>query len=167
MNKRTKLQKGMRRDVDIVAARGKRVAIEAKKSGPAREKTQITVRIDKDLINAVYAHSKKDNTRITDWVERGLQLALGEVRHDLSQYTSQIRFVLANTNKEQQKFFRGAAVRMTETEIDGFRRSAEGELLFWVCKQYMESGSDEPHADDALQVYARYGRSAEEIARLA
>jgi hypothetical protein len=121
---------------------------------------------------------KDDNTRITDMAERGLILALAEARHELPAWTKQIRFVLANATQEQVRLIRGLAIRMVEPQLDvvvveGNRRlsgsagSADAEKkIFELVKWFLETGNKVGHANAALEYYSRYGKSAEEIAKL-
>lgn len=136
--------------------------------GPQKEKTQVTLRLDKQLMDEVYVQMKEDNSRITDMIERGLVLALAETRHQLPAWTKQIRFVLANATQEQVRLIRGLAVRMVEPHLDKnvFVSYAAGDKLGELLKWWLETANKEAHATTCLEYYSRYGKSAEEIARL-
>lgn len=136
----------------------------AHRTGPAKEKTQITVRIDQQLMASVYAQIKEDNVRITDMIERGLVLALGEARHQLPAWTKQIRFVLANATAQQTELIRGLAIAMVENEVEA-RHPAE-ELIWNLIDEFLASRNQSAHGAKCLELYSRYGKSAEEIARL-
>lgn len=134
------------------------------RTGPAKGKTQITVRLDDELMRSVYAQIKDDNARITDAIERGLALWLKETRHALPAFTKQIRFVLANVTTEQAELIRGLAVRMVEDEVE--ERSNEGQALYDFCAWYLKEGNLLAHAGQCLELYSRYGKSAAEISKL-
>ena len=89
----------------------------SRRTGPAKEKTQLTVRLDSELMGKIYGQIKKDNTRITDWIERGLNLALGEARQGVPEWTKQVRFMVANATKEQERLLRGLLIAMVEAEV--------------------------------------------------
>jgi hypothetical protein len=150
----------------------------SRQHGPQKEKTQITIRVDKELINEAYAQMKEDNTRITDIIERGIYLALKERDHDMPPFTKQIRFVLANATREQQVLLRGLAIAMVEPLLEP-KPVAEGqkrvfiaygcpadEKLYELVRWFLESRNKLPHASACLEYYSRYGKSAEEIAKL-
>lgn len=138
--------------------------------GPQKEKVQITIRLDKELMNEAYAQMKEDNTRITDIIERGIYLALREARHEMPSWTKQVRFVLANATREQEKLLRGLAIAMVEPLLDKkvfiSHTTAESEKLYDLLKWFLESRNTLPHANAALAYYSRYGKTAEEIAKL-
>lgn len=167
MKKKTNLQTATPRDADdqagLLAAVGQP---EARKHGPLKEKAQITLRIDQQLMNDAYAMMKEDNTRITDIVERGIHLAIRERNHDMSPYTKQIRFVLANVTREQQILMRGLAIAMVEGELEETQASVEISKIFEMVKWFLESRNRQPYATRALEYYSRYGKSAQEIAQL-
>lgn len=135
------------------------------RTGPIKEKVQITIRIDEQLMQAVYAQIKEDNLRITEMVEEGLVLALEKRRHQLPAWTKQIRFVLANATAEQTKLLRGLAVAMTEGEVK--KPSVEVEKIFEFLKWFLETRNLLVHAPECLGVYSRYGKSADEISKMA
>lgn len=140
-----------------------------RKHGPDKEKIQITLRIDADLANEAYAQMKSDNSRITDVVERGIQLALQESRHELPAWTKQVRFMVANTTRAQQELIRGLLIAMVEPEVLNLRREAllDVELKFFeMCAWYLTSKNTMPHADACLEWYSRYGKSPREVAKL-
>lgn len=149
---------------------GGEAEVKPRRRGPQQNKTQITLRLDKELVDEAYKQMKEDNTRITDVIERGLHLALKERDHDMSLFTKQIRFVLANTTREQQILLRGLAIAMVEPLLDekvlASPLSVEAKKLYDVVRWYLESRNKMPHANACLEYYSRYGKSAEEIARL-
>lgn len=134
------------------------------RTGPPKEKVQITIRIDKELLDEAYSQMKADNTRLTDMIERGLVLAMGEARHALPQWTKQIRFVLANATKEQVALIRGLAIAMVEHEVVPL--SHETRKFYEICRWFLELRNKLPHDLKCLELYSRYGKSAEEIAKL-
>jgi len=71
--------------------------------GPKKEKTQISVRIDKIVMDLAYEliEEKKGRIRITDLLERGLMLAMHEERKSTT-LARQARFVVAEANAKQQ-----------------------------------------------------------------
>ena len=147
--------------------------------GPLKEKVQVTVRIDQQLMGAAYVRMKKDNIRITDIIERGIYLALKEADHDVPEFTKQVRFVLANATREQQRLLRGLAIAMVEPLVNEKRAVADGSRqvflshsyvetarVYEFVKWFLESRNRVDDADTYLEYYSRYGRSAEEIAEL-
>lgn len=138
--------------------------------GPQKEKTQITIRVDKELMDEAYAQMKEDNTRITDIVERGIYLALKERDHDMPLFTRQVRFVLANATREQQVLIRGLAIAMVEPLLDkklfAPHTTPESEKLYELVKWFLENKNRSLYASACLEYYSRYGKSAEEIAQL-
>lgn len=143
---------------------------EAKKRqhGPPKEKVQITVRLDQDLMKVVYQQMQEDNTRLTDIIERGLTLALKERDYDLPLIAKRVRFMVANATKEQQGLIEGLLIAMVESQLDKkvFAASAEHEKCFDMVKWWLESCRKTPHAAVCLEQYSRYGKTAEEIAKL-
>lgn len=87
-----------------------------KKSGPEKEKVQITVRADKVIMDEVYALMNDANTRITDLVERGLVLVLAE-EDRLPRLTSQVRFLVANATKDEQEQLRDYLTFLRADEV--------------------------------------------------
>jgi hypothetical protein len=169
--------------------------VKPRQHGPQKEKTQITIRVDTNLINEAYAQMKEDNTRITDIVERGLVLALTERNHQLPQWNKEVRFMVANATKEQQALIRGLLIAMVEpllvqggfTQGQGSRRdkvegtkrvfidqdhgailtTPEADKIYELVRWFLELRNKSVHAHAALQYYSRYGKSAEEMAELA
>jgi len=135
------------------------------RTGPPKEKTQVTVRLDKQLMNAVNLMAKDTNQRLTDMIERGLVLALSETEY-LPKLTGRVRFVLANATREQERLIRGLAVAMTEHEVREEPPSDYEQMIFGLMSWFLESRNELAHANKALDVYARYGKSAEEIAAM-
>jgi hypothetical protein len=136
----------------------------AGRTGPVKGKTQITVRVDDQLMRSVYAQIKQDNFRITDAIERGLILWLGEARHALPSWNKQIRFILANITAEQAEAFRGFAIALMENEVK--ERSAEAEAIYDLCMWFVRERNLLVHGGQCLELYSRYGKSAAEIAKL-
>lgn len=134
------------------------------RTGPVKEKTQITVRIDKQLMAEVYAQIKEDNSRITDIIEQGLMLALRQLRHEMPAWTKQVRFVLANATQEQVRIIRGLAIAMVENEVE--KRSPDAEAIFDLCMWFLKSRNSLAHGGKCLELYSRYGKSADDIAKL-
>lgn len=164
--------------------------VKPRQHGPQKEKTQITIRVDTNLMTAAYRQMQHDNTRITDIVERGLILALTESKQQLPVWSTQVRFMVANATKDQQVLIRGLLIAMVEPLLDPKERLerrtriVDGkqrtvyiihkpswtpetakfyELMCWFLKLRNES----MHAPAALEFYSRYGKSAEEMAELA
>ena len=124
-----------------------------KKSGPPKEKTQHTFRIDKRLMDHFRAYSKEPYAlRITDLVERGLMMMLEErgVRPDWPNGIP-IRFALTHATREEERRILGLCIRMVENEIQPRDKYAEkiAELCFW----YFNEANSEPHAEQALAHY--------------
>lgn len=143
-----------------------------RKHGPQKEKTQITVRVDKELMNEAYIQMKEDNSRITDVVERGIYLALKERDHDMSNVTKQVRFMVANATREQQILIKGLMIAMVRPLLDKkvFVPEPEHEKLFGQAYEFLrwvlERETKMPYASAAMEYYSRYGKTAEEIAEL-
>jgi len=193
MKKKTNLQTGPEGAVEPRRARKKAAAKEARQHGPLKEKTQITIRLDAQLADRVYSAIQADNTRITDMIEHGLNLALAERQYALPAYTKQIRFVLANATKDQQKLLRGLAIAMVEPEVGAdiratvpgegkvltaqvkgpsrrvflsYSRTPEAEKLWELVEWFLQGRNEVAHAEACLEYYSRYGKTAEEIAEL-
>lgn len=77
-----------------------------RRHGPLKEKEQITLRLDKELMSRARAQMEETHTRLTDLIERGLELALKEVDQDLPAITTKVRFLVNNTTKAQQLWLR-------------------------------------------------------------
>ena len=146
--------------------RTRRAGRKEKRTGPLREKVQITVRIDQQLINSVYAQMKIDNARITDMIEEGLIETLKKRRQAMPQWTSQVRFMVANATNEQEKLVRGLLIAMVEDQIEGSDLSPEAIMLYETCKVFLLSRNELEHARDCIASYSRYGKTPEEIAKL-
>ena len=175
MKKTTKLQ-----------AAADREEAKPRQHGPQKEKTQITIRVDSNLINEAYAQMKEDNTRITDILERGLVLALYERNRQMPIWDKQVRFMVANATKEQQGRIRGLLFAMAEPlvrkdkqppqpVIDGLQRKQpvylshqnEREKIYELVCWFLDSCNKQADLEKPiLEYYSRYGKSAEEIAEL-
>lgn len=184
MKKKTKLQTAAGED----DAKSSPVETRTRQHGPPKEKTQITIRVDQQLINEAYAQMQEDNTRITDIIERGLMLALIERNHQLPVWNKQVRFMVANATREQQALIRGLLIAMVEPLLDqrayrkdtkvgkliearnhivhGVSPTPEAEKLYELVCWFLEGRNKSPHASAALEYYSRYGKSAGEIAEL-
>jgi hypothetical protein len=125
-------------------------------TGPIKEKRQVTLRLDGELLDAVEAQCKEDGFRMTDAVERGLGLYLEEMRHHLPAWATQVRFVLANATKEQERRIRGLAVAMVEGEV--VKRSAEEQMLWEICEWFLLSRNSKDYAKECLESYSKYRR---------
>jgi hypothetical protein len=153
----------MRQKTKLGSGRKKALVKPPTPPGPAKEKTQITLRLDKQLMNAAFALIKQDNSRITNIVERGLMLALAEAEY-LPRLTSRVRFVVNNATREQERKFLGLAIRMVESEVRKDKASEYETKIVELLDWYIEGGNLVQHAQDALDLYARFGRSPEEAA---
>lgn len=67
--------------------------------GRRKEKTQISVRIDKAVMDLAYEHIGSSKDRITDFIERGLILAMQE-KFRLPPICSQVRFLATHAPRE-------------------------------------------------------------------
>jgi hypothetical protein len=135
--------------------------VKPRQHGPQKEKTQITVRVDTDLMNEAHAQMKEDDTRITDIVERGIYLALRERNHQMSLYERQVRFMVCNTTKKQQVLLRGLLVAMVEYSEGKF--TPEAGKLYELVRWFLESRNNVPYVSACLEQYSHYGKSTEEI----
>lgn len=135
------------------------------RTGPIKEKVQITIRIDQELMQHVYAQIKEDNSRITEIVEEGLALALEKRQHQLPAWTKQVRFVLANATAAQTRKIRGLAIAMLEGEVK--KPSPEVEKIYEFLDWFLESRNALVHGAEVLSKYSRYGKSAEDISKMA
>ena len=134
------------------------------RTGPPKEKAQVTLRLDMELMAAVNSQIKEDNTRITDFIEQALLFALEKSRYEIPAWTQKIRFVLANATREQQTLLRGVAIAMVADQVAELS-AAERKALEY-CRWVYESYNRVEYAKEALGYYSRYGRSADEIAKL-
>lgn len=132
---------------------GKQTVAGKARTGPLKEKTQITIRIDTQLMTHVYAQMAEDGARITDMVERGLILALAEARHELPAWTKQVRFVLVNATTKQIELIRGLAIAMVEHEVA--KLSDEAAAIFRFCECFLRGRNSLPHAAKCLELYRR------------
>lgn len=121
-------------------------------TGPIREKDQITVRVDQQLLQAARAQAEDLGINITDMVERGLALAVSEAEY-LPKLTGQVRFLLANATREHQRLIRGLAIRMMEDQV--VKRSESDQRIFGLLEWYLKSANSEKHAPDCLKLYER------------
>jgi len=74
----------------------------AGKRGRPKEKVQISVRINEDVMSDAYDHIRETGHRITDLLERGLVLAMREERH-MSETASRARFVWEHVGVATQR----------------------------------------------------------------
>jgi adenosyl cobinamide kinase/adenosyl cobinamide phosphate guanylyltransferase len=130
--------------------------------GPKKEKEQITVRIDKDLLDRVNAQIQQDNFRLTDLVEEGLFLALKQRDENMSQLTKQVRFMVANLTKVQQQQLRWYLTFSVLPDL-GEELSPPEALLRNFFLEYLEQVGENPDLRyRAMEVYSKYGRTPEE-----
>lgn len=149
----------------------------SRQRGPKQAKTQVTIRIDQDLLSEAYVQMKRDGSRLTDIIERGIYLALRELNNEMTHYTRQVRFAVANTTRVQQQYIRGLLVAMAEMEVVSLGQGKTAVLIGHKCADrdrvkellmgFLEDCNKQPDADDLLDYYKRYGKSPEEIAKLA
>jgi uncharacterized protein (DUF4415 family) len=131
----------------------KNTAAPKARTGPPKEKGQITIRIDLELMKSVSAQLKEDGARITDAVERGLILWLNESRHQLPAWTKQIRHVLADANKRETVLIRGLAIMMKENEVKPLNPDAQ--KIYDLCVAFLEERNTLEHAEECLKRYSR------------
>lgn len=133
-----------------------------RKHGPEKEKFQLTIRIDKDIMDLAYVHLKTTNTRVTDLVERGMILAMREEDQELPALTSQVRFLVANTTKTEQDQLRDY---LTFLRADEVRKPSEiDQAIRRFIREYLKTFS--PLRDQVRKLYERYGRTEAEIEKL-
>jgi hypothetical protein len=129
--------------------------------GPRKEKVQISVRISKAYMDLAYAHIKRTNTRITDILERGLVLAMSE-ENRLAPIASEVRFLVANTTREQQRVLRNALAWLAIPEVQELSPSEA-----FTRRLFLEStdlASSLAQYDKAIELYSRYGHFSEQPA---
>jgi antitoxin component of RelBE/YafQ-DinJ toxin-antitoxin module len=141
----------------------------ARKHGPDKEKTQLTVRIDQDVMAQASEVMKRTNMRITDMLERGLQLAIHEENQDLPWLTSQVRFLVHNTTKAEQEQLWDFLTFMRAAEVARLNVAAhlggEAELVLRrFIQEYLKTFR--PLRSKVKELYARYARTEEEMAQL-
>jgi len=131
-------------------------AVATRRHGPEKEKTQVTVRLDKKLMDRTYAEIKSGNLRITDVIEQGLVLALKEMDQDLPRVAIQVRFLVANTTKAQQVQLRRFLAFLVMQEVRTLSE-AERRIRDFVLG-YLESiEQDWPEFyDESVPLYSRY-----------
>ena len=117
------------------------VAKPKKKSrrGRKKEKVQISVRIDKAVMDVAYDYIKRTGRRITDLLERGLLLAMREQGQTV--VPAKVRFVVEHMEAELQRLVLEVAAvdRMvksrelnpTEQFVDGYFRFALDLMKTW------------------------------------
>lgn len=133
-----------------------------RKHGPEKEKVQITVRIDKDLMDQMYAVMKSSNTRLTDLLERGAILAMREEDQDLPTLTTQVRFLVANTTKTEQEILRNVLTFLRADEIE--EPTDRDRLARTYFLEYLKTFLH--LRKEAMDLYSRYGRTEAEIEKL-
>lgn len=133
-----------------------------RKHGPDREKVQITIRIQKELMDQAYALMKQTNMRITDMLERGLILAMKEEDQELPLLTSQVRFVVANATRLEQEELREFLIYLRADEV---RKPSETDMAIRkFIREYLKSFL--PYRKEVMDLYSRYGRTEKEIEKL-
>jgi len=109
----------MKKKTNAVAVRATKEGLptKAKKSrrGRKKEKVQISVRIDKTIMDLAYDHIKTSGRRITDMLERGLLLDMRE-QGQAPVVPAKVRYVVENIGVESQRRMLRVAVldRMPE-----------------------------------------------------
>jgi negative regulator of replication initiation len=129
-------------------------------------KTQITVRIDQQLMTYVREMCEEKGISQADVAERALELALAEAKHHTPLWTKQVRNAGNRATKEQQEMFRGLLIRMVEHEVadkDSHVFTPEYALLKEACFKYLLLQNDKPYAVEALESYTRRSRHDEPI----
>jgi hypothetical protein len=137
----------------------------AKQRGPKAEKEQLTLRIDKELIRLVddYMKNARSPLRITDIVERGVELALREYDRQLPPVTHQVRFLVANTTRIQQDHIRNFMTFLVQDEL-GEPISAREKNVRDFILGYLKTFAS--RYKDAQELYRRYGKTDEEFAEI-
>lgn len=123
-----------------------------RKHGPDKEKRQLTIRLDEALLEQFETQQEETNrpTRITDALEEGLILWMKQHDQGLSLQSIQVRFVVANANKEQQRWIRKFVVFLVLSQI---REPTEMDrVLGPVFKQHLDSL--EGHFARAAEIFA-------------
>lgn len=121
-------------------------------TGPIAEKDQITIRIDKELLQKARAQAEDLGITITDMVERGLVMSVDEAEI-LPRLTGKVRFLLASAPREQQRLIHGLAIRMVEDRVVKRSKLEQG---FWeLVESYLHSANTEEHAAECLKLYER------------
>lgn len=127
-----------------------------KKTGPKKHKTQITLRLDKKLMDEAKAQMAASGMRLTDIIERSLLLELEEKGAELPQWTEphQIKYALdRRLTREEERMVRGLAIAMKETEIQP--RSDNGEAIWKLVENFLLRANGLPHAQACIDEYAK------------
>ena len=134
-------------------------AAKERKHGPQKEKVQVTLHIDKDLMDQAYAMIKDTNQRITDVVEQGLVLAM-KAEDALPTLMTKVRFLVANATREQQEqilLFLSFLVLEELTTLTPPER-----LIRLQTFEYLKLLKK--WRNETMHLYSRYGRTPDEVA---
>lgn len=110
-------------------------AIKGKPPGPPKEKEQVTIRLDKVVMNRLYAQIEHTKLRITDAWERAAVLYLEEQGQELPLESMQVRFLFPNTTRAEQRmllqFF--VFMRMDQTgQLDPYHAAWRNSFLNYL-----------------------------------
>ena len=140
-----------------------------------KETKPLTSRIDMQLRNTVLealaaGAFPEGVDSLTDVIERGIPLAINE-HHGLSTLEKQVRFMVANTTKDQQRLIRGLLIAMAEPLIDpppapGTALQEKLQEVRWEFVQRSLAAYNEltpPLLEaEVMEIYGRYGKKRAE-----
>jgi hypothetical protein len=98
----------MRKQTNAVSVKKSRRGRKKSPRGRKKEKVQISVRIDKTILDLTYDHIKASGRRITDMLERGLLLAMREEGME-PMAAPKLRFVVEHMGADLQRHVLRAA----------------------------------------------------------
>jgi hypothetical protein len=118
-----------------------------------KEKQQITIRIDSQLLAAVREVMKEEGLSIGDITEQGLRLELHVSRYVLPAWAKEIRMMVCNATAKEQRLLRCLLVAIAQYELG--EMTEEERKIFELIMWYLNSRNEKAHASECLQVYAR------------
>lgn len=130
------------------------------RAGRKKERMQISVRIDQvlmDLAHDAIASRPKDKIRITDLLERGLQMALRDLGRT-DPVTSQARLLLNDAGVEFSRWIlQGYALKHFPTKLKTYPLSPSEQQICDSVERMFEGVSQWPHYQE------RYQEALEEV----
>lgn len=154
----------MKKNVNLKASSPAGLPVPAKprKHGPDRDKVQLTVRLQKDLMEEAYALTKQTDRRITDMLEQGLIREIKET-YNRALMPSAVRFLVENATRAQQEEIWNFLTYLVADELR--EPSAADRALRRCVGEYFKSFA--PLRKEAEEIYRRYGRAEGELKKQA
>jgi hypothetical protein len=129
-----------RSDPPAVPARAKRGPYGPQKKPRPTTKRQVTVRVDTRLLDTAIQRAQKQNLTITDAIEAGLWLYLGDERPET---TTQLRFLVSQMSLPMQKRVVSMAAFLVSKELT----NSEERIRIFFTQVLDLFGQDTRHAN--------------------